>query len=80
MRSRKLYLTGQEKPFIVRNGNKGNAVADVNWGWFPFVVGFILALAIPFLMDWALFGTPTPCSTTKVFEDGSSLQSCEVRG
>ena len=61
------------------NQNRGNAVGGVNWRWFPFFAGFLLAVVLPFLIDWALFGTPTPCQTEKVFENGSSIQSCEVR-
>ena len=83
MRTREIYLTGQEKPFIVRNYSQKNngkdGVGGVNWRWFPFWAGFILAMVIPFLLDWALFGTPIPCQTEKVFKDGSSIQRCEVR-
>lgn len=80
MRTRKIYLTSQEKPVLVRDFTKrGNGGRDVNWRWFPFFAGFVLAMILPFLIDWALFGTPTPCQTEKVFEDGSSIQSCEVR-
>lgn len=84
MRTQEIYLTRRENGGIVRNYNRGyvgkDGVRDVNCRWFPFVAGFLLAMAIPFLLDWALFGTPVPCQTTQVFEDGSSIQSCEVRG
>lgn len=41
--------------------------------------GLVLGLALPFLGDYILFGTPTPCHSVKVYEDGSSIQHCEVR-
>lgn len=56
-----------------------NGVRDVNWRWIHFFAGFLLALALPFLIDLALFGNPMPCQTEKVYEDGSSIQKCEVR-
>lgn len=46
---------------------------------YIFLAGVLVALLAPFLIDWVLFGTPTPCHTIKVYEDGSSLQACEVR-
>lgn len=55
-----------------------NGVGHVNWRWFPFFVGFVLALVLPFLIDLALFGNPQPCHTEKVYEDGSSTQLCKV--
>ena len=83
MRTRKIYLTGQEKPFIVRDYSQKNngkyGVGDVNWRWIPFFVGLVLAIIITFLLDFALFGTPFPCETVKTFEDGSSVQKCSVR-
>lgn len=80
MRTRKIYLTDGEKAFTVRKNNSGNGVGAVNWRWFPFWAGVVLALVLPFLIDFALFGTPFPCKTIQTFEDGSSVQSCEVRG
>lgn len=44
-----------------------------------FIAGVVLALIAPLLIDWALFGTPTPCKTIKSFEDGSSIQACSVK-
>lgn len=44
-----------------------------------FIAGIIVALIAPLVLDWALFGTPTPCKTTIKYEDGSSVQHCEVR-
>lgn len=80
MRTRKIYLTSQEKPVIVRHYQRREmGLRTLNWHWFPFFCGFLVALALPFLIDWALFGTPTPCHTEKVYNNGSSLQSCEVR-
>lgn len=55
---------------------KKKGISKTTWA---FIIGFILALIVPLLIDWVLFGTPTPCHTVKVYEDGSSLQACEVR-
>lgn len=44
------------------------------------VIGIFIGLAIPFIVDFALFGDFTPCKTFIKFEDGSSLQACSVRG
>lgn len=55
-----------------------NGVGRVNWLW-TLIFGVLIGLALPFLIDWALFGNPTPCHSVKVFEDGSSIQACEVR-
>lgn len=38
-----------------------------------------VGLSIPLVVDYALFGTITPCHTVKVYEDGSSFQACEVK-
>lgn len=43
------------------------------------VAGIIIGLATPYLIDMALFGDFTPCQTTKLYEDGSSIQACRVR-
>lgn len=45
-----------------------------------FLLGMVIGLAYPFAIDWALFGDATPCHTIKVYEDGSSIQGCSVRG
>lgn len=45
-----------------------------------FIAGLVVALIAPLLIDWALFGTPTPCETIKKYEDGSSVQACRVKG
>ena len=85
MRTRKIKLTGQKKRFIISNhGNAkittgGNGVGHVNYRWIPIFIGVLIGLMLPFLIDWAMFGNPTPCHSIKVFEDGSSLQSCQVR-
>ena len=80
MRTRKIYLTSQEKAVTVRDSNNGKyGVGGVNWQWFPFWAGVVLAIALPFLLDFAMFGTPFPCETIKTFEDGSSVQKCSVR-
>lgn len=59
--------------------NRKNGVGDVNWRWIPFLVGFFLALTLPFFLDFVLFGSPVPCETIQSFEDGSSIQKCSVR-
>lgn len=46
---------------------------------YIFLAGVAVAIIAPMLMDLVLFGTITPCHTVKVYEDGSSLQACEVR-
>lgn len=80
MRTRKIYLTNQEKPMVVKDStSRGYGVGDVDWRWFPFWAGVILAIVVPFLLDFAMFGTPFPCETIKTFEDGSSVQKCSVR-
>jgi hypothetical protein len=71
MRTRGTYKVGSH----VNLKKKG--ISKTTWA---FIAGFILALIVPFLIDWVLFGTPTPCHTVKTYEDGSSLQACEVRG
>lgn len=43
------------------------------------LLGLALGIALPFLGDYILFGTPTPCHSVEVYEDGSSLQHCDVR-
>jgi len=42
--------------------------------------GIIAGLLLPFVADLLLFGTVTPCNTVTVYSDGSSIQSCKVRG
>lgn len=54
-----------------------NSVPHAKLGIYT-VAGVILGLLMPFLVDYALFGTPMPCKTVQVYEDGSSIQSCKV--
>lgn len=72
----KIKFTNREKS-VIKSGKNG--VGNVNWRWIPFLVGFLIALALPFLIDYALFGNAMPCETVKTFEDGSSVQKCSVR-
>ena len=44
------------------------------------LIGVVIGLLLPLLADWALFGTPIPCEVTVKYEDGSTIQHCEVRG
>lgn len=44
------------------------------------IIGVLIGIALPFMVDMVLFGDPTPCSTIKVYEDGSSIQGCGTRG
>lgn len=43
-------------------------------------LGLAAGYAVPLLINVALFGTVMPCHTVKHYEDGSSIQACEVRG
>jgi hypothetical protein len=43
-------------------------------------LGIMIGLALPFLIDWVMFGNITPCHTVKQYEDGSTLLGCNVRG
>lgn len=47
--------------------------------FYVLITGIILGLLIPLALDWALFGTVQPCHTVRLYEDGSSVQACEVR-
>lgn len=40
------------------------------------LVSLGVGLLIPLAIDLLLFGTPTPCHTIYVYEDGSSIQAC----
>ena len=42
-------------------------------------LGIVLGIALPFAIDYVFFGSVTPCRTYERFEDGSSIQHCEVR-
>lgn len=44
-----------------------------------FFIGAVVGILIPMLLDLSLFGTITPCHTVSHYEDGSSVQKCEVR-
>jgi len=35
------------------------------------ILGLVLGFALPYLVDLALFGDPTPVNITKTYEDGS---------
>jgi hypothetical protein len=75
-------LTKKQGKFKINNpGNHkiGNGVLHVNWRWFPIFTGIIIGLVFPIATDWIMFNDPFPCSTVEKFEDGSSLQKCEVR-
>lgn len=43
------------------------------------IMGIILYIVLGLLVDLLLFGTITPCKTAYKYEDGSSIQVCEVR-
>jgi hypothetical protein len=43
------------------------------------IIGIIIGVLMPLIMDLFLFGTPFPCSTVTTYEDGSSVQKCSVR-
>jgi len=88
MRTENIKLTNGKRSVEISNPDRakirgkimGNRVQNVNCRWIPIFFGILIGLAIPFLIDWAMFGTPIPCKTVVVYEDGGSLQTCEVRG
>lgn len=43
------------------------------------VLGILIGLALPFLVDYAMFGKFQPCKTEVVYEDGSSIQNCSSK-
>ena len=43
------------------------------------IIGVIIGLVLPLMMDWLLFGSINPCHTVKKFEDGSTIQACTVK-
>lgn len=43
------------------------------------IIGVVIGIALPLLLDLFLFGTVTPCHTIKHYEDGSSVQACTVK-
>lgn len=52
---------------------KANTVV---WWFFG---GVVIGLLLPLVLDWYMFGDFTPCHSIQVFEDGSSLQACNVK-
>ena len=44
-----------------------------------FIAGLVVAFIAPLVLDWALFGTATPCKTIETYKNGSSLQACGVK-
>lgn len=44
------------------------------------IIGLVFGIVAPLLVDFVLFGSMTPCHTVTAYEDGSSVQHCEVRG
>lgn len=62
------------------NASRGvNCTVPRNQGRIIFLLGLLLGVMTPFLIDIVMFGTPMPCKTTESFQDGSSLQLCEVK-
>ena len=45
-----------------------------------FFLGLAIAAALPLAIDFALFGTITPCETIQRYNDGSTIQKCSVEG
>lgn len=43
------------------------------------ILGILIGLCLPYLVDWALFGDPTPVNITRTYEDGSFV-GCMARG
>lgn len=43
------------------------------------LIGLTIGLITPLAVDYALFGTIEPCKTITKYEDGSSVQNCEVK-
>ena len=57
-------------------GAKLNAAKNLR---ITFLLGILLGVLMPFLVDIAMFGTPMPCHTIESLGNGDSIQKCEVR-